>query len=50
MTIDILKIIGCAAMVFDHVGKVFFPNNLIFQIIGRLAYPLSPIPYSLLLW
>ena len=35
-----LKIIACIAMVIDHVGLMFFPTNLIFRKIGRIALPL----------
>lgn len=35
-----LKLIAAAAMVTDHVGLMFFPENLIFRIIGRLALPI----------
>lgn len=35
-----LKIIAMIAMVFDHVGLVFFPSLDIFRIIGRLAFPI----------
>ncbi len=35
-----LKIIATIAMVFDHVGLLFFPDVLFFRIIGRLAFPI----------
>ena len=35
-----LKIIAAAAMVIDHVGLMFFPGNMLFRIIGRLAFPI----------
>ncbi len=35
-----LKIIGAIAMLFDHVGLLFFTNILIFRVIGRLAFPI----------
>ncbi len=37
---DFLKIIGIISMTLDHFGKVFFPDNESFQIMGRLAFPL----------
>lgn len=37
---NFLKVIAIIAMVLDHVGKAFFPDMLIFQIIGRLAFPI----------
>lgn len=35
-----LKLIACLTMLTDHVGAVFFPQNLWFRIIGRLAFPI----------
>ncbi len=35
-----LKIIAAIAMVFDHVGLLFFPSNMLFRIIGRLSFPI----------
>lgn len=35
-----LKIIAAIAMVIDHVGLMFFPQNLLFRVIGRLAFPI----------
>ena len=35
-----LKIIAAVAMLFDHVGLLFFPNVTLFRIIGRLAFPI----------
>ena len=35
-----LKIIAMVAMVFDHVGDMFFPNVMWPRMIGRLAMPL----------
>ncbi|MGE8081458.1 TraX family protein [Peribacillus loiseleuriae] len=37
---DLLKIIGVLSMAIDHVGYIFFPDNEIFRIIGRLAFPI----------
>lgn len=37
---EMLKLIACAAMLIDHVGAVFFPQNVILRIVGRLAYPI----------
>lgn len=36
----LLKIIAFAAMVIDHAGYLFFPTEIIFRIIGRIAFPL----------
>ena len=35
-----LKIIAAFAMLIDHVGLMFFPENTLFRIIGRLAFPI----------
>lgn len=35
-----LKLIACATMLIDHVGAVFFPQNLWLRVIGRLAFPI----------
>ena len=40
MSTTALKIIACISMLIDHVGLVFFPGQLIFRLVGRLAFPL----------
>lgn len=35
-----LKLFAIIFMFIDHIGVVFFPENMIFRIIGRLAFPL----------
>lgn len=35
-----LKIVACASMFIDHMGLLFFPNDVVFRAIGRLAAPL----------
>lgn len=35
-----LKLIALAAMTVDHIGVQFFPQSMIFRIIGRLALPI----------
>lgn len=35
-----LKLVAVCAMTFDHVGKYLFPDSLILQIIGRIAFPI----------
>lgn len=40
MTAFQLKLIALITMVIDHVGVFFFPQILLFRIIGRLAMPL----------
>ena len=37
---NILKIIAALAMLIDHVGLFFFPFNIGFRIVGRLAFPI----------
>ena len=38
MTSFVLKLIAMVTMVVDHTGAVFFGNNMIMRIIGRLAF------------
>lgn len=35
-----LKILAAIFMTVDHIGLLFFPNEIIFRIIGRLAFPI----------
>lgn len=35
-----LKMIAIISMLIDHVGHIFFPEIMIFRIIGRLAFPI----------
>jgi len=35
-----LKILPILIMVIDHAGVIFFPDKLIFRIIGRIAFPI----------
>ncbi len=35
-----LKIIAAISMLIDHIGYIFFPDVIIFRIIGRLAFPI----------
>lgn len=35
-----LKLIACALMLIDHVGILLFPRDIIFRVIGRLAFPI----------
>lgn len=37
---DTLKILALATMLVDHIGYMFFPNEMLFRIIGRLAFPI----------
>ena len=40
MNRNVLKIIALTSMLCDHIGKIFIPDMVIFEIIGRLAFPL----------
>ena len=35
-----LKIVACISMLIDHIGLIFFPNQIAFRIIGRIAFPI----------
>lgn len=35
-----LKLIAVFSMLIDHVGAVFFPEQVLFRVIGRLAFPI----------
>ncbi len=37
---NVLKLFAAVCMVIDHVGLMFFPNLVIFRVIGRLAFPI----------
>lgn len=37
---NIIKILACVFMFIDHLGYIFFPKQIIFRIIGRIAFPL----------
>lgn len=37
---DFFKTVGIVSMLVDHVGLIFFPQILIFRIVGRLALPI----------
>lgn len=36
----LLKLIAIISMLIDHIGYLFFPQILIYRIIGRIAYPI----------
>ena len=40
MTYFHLKLIAAICMVIDHVGYVFYPEDNLFRIIGRLSFPI----------
>lgn len=35
-----LKIIAAVCMVIDHIGYLFFPTDIVFRMIGRIAFPI----------
>lgn len=35
-----LKMIAIITMVIDHVGYIFFPEDMVFRAIGRIAFPI----------
>lgn len=35
-----LKLFAASFMVIDHIGVLFFPENMMFRIIGRLSFPI----------
>ena len=37
---NVLKLIAVVTMLIDHIGWIFYPNIVIFRIIGRLAFPI----------
>jgi hypothetical protein len=37
---DLLKLLALATMLVDHIGYMYFPNEILFRIIGRLAFPI----------
>lgn len=37
---EILKLIACVTMLFDHVGSALFPEALWMRVIGRIAFPI----------
>ncbi len=41
-----LKLLALITMAIDHMGYVLFQNNLVFRIIGRLAFPIFAFQLS----
>lgn len=37
---DMLKLLAMVTMLIDHIGYMYFPNETLFRIIGRLAFPI----------
>lgn len=35
-----MKLVACLTMLIDHLGRILFDNNIIFNMIGRLSMPL----------
>jgi hypothetical protein len=40
MSLFWIKVIALLTMVADHIGLFFFPNIILFRVIGRLSFPL----------
>jgi len=40
MSVFSLKLIAIVTMVIDHIGLYFFPNIILFRIVGRISFPL----------
>ncbi len=40
MNRNVLKIIALISMIIDHIGLVFFPEYIVFRLIGRLSFPI----------
>lgn len=41
-----LKLLAMFSMIFDHIGHMFFPNDILYRVIGRLAYPIFAFQLS----
>jgi len=37
---DILKLIAIVTMIIDHIGYMFFPGQMLYRTIGRIAFPI----------
>ncbi|MBB6214261.1 hypothetical protein HNQ80_000330 [Anaerosolibacter carboniphilus] len=37
---DMLKLLALVTMLVDHIGYMYFPNEMLLRIIGRLAFPI----------
>lgn len=37
---NVLKLIALITMIIDHIGYLFFPELIVFRIIGRISFPL----------
>lgn len=40
MNRNVLKIVALVSMIFDHIGLFFFPNIVLFRVVGRIAFPI----------
>ncbi len=40
MTSSPLKIMACLTMLIDHMGAVLFPGEILWRIVGRIAFPI----------
>ncbi|QSX08387.1 hypothetical protein J0B03_11440 [Alkalibacter rhizosphaerae] len=37
---DILKVLAVLTMAIDHIGALLFPQQILFRVVGRLAFPI----------
>lgn len=44
---DMLKLIALLTMLIDHVGYMFFPEQVLFKTIGRIAFPIFAYQISI---
>lgn len=40
MNRNVLKIIALISMFIDHIGLVFFPDYIVFRLLGRISFPI----------
>ena len=44
---DLFKIIAFFAMIIDHIGLFFYPQNTMFRVVGRIAFPIYAILHGI---
>lgn len=37
---ELLKLLACVTMLVDHIGAIFYPQYVLFRVIGRIAFPI----------
>lgn len=40
MSSAVVRLLACLLMAVDHLGALFFPDEILYRIVGRLAFPL----------